>query len=79
MDIRAGKPLSLFKGKDVWVVPKDTITNRMLSTADIVLCGKNATRYFLNQKIRRLRWQEQYKDEPIEGDKIICLKNYCRC
>ena len=76
MDIRAGKPLSTFKGKDVWVVPKDTITNRMLSTADIVLCGKNATRYFLNQKIRRLRWQDQYKDEPIEGDKIICLKNY---
>lgn len=76
MDVRAGKPLSLFKGKDVWVVPKDKITDRMLSIANIVLCGKNATRYYLNQKMRRLRWQEQYKDEPIEGDKIICLKNY---
>lgn len=76
MDIREGKNLHCFKDKDVWVVPKDTISDRMLSTADIVLCGKNATRYYLNQKIRRLRWQEQYKDEPIEGDKIICLKNY---
>ena len=76
MDIREGKSLNYFKGKDVWVVPKDTVTNRMLSTADIVLCGKNATRYYLNQKIRRLVWKEQYKDEPIEGDKIICLKNY---
>lgn len=76
MDIREGKNLHSFKGKDVWVVPKDTISDRMLSTADIVLCGKNATRYYLNQKIRRLRWQEQYKDEPIEDDKIICLKNY---
>jgi exodeoxyribonuclease-5 len=76
MDIREGKSLNYFKGKDVWVVPKDTISDRMLSTADIVLCGKNATRYYLNQKIRRLRWQEQYKDEPIEDDKIICLKNY---
>lgn len=76
MDIREGKNLHSFKGKDVWVVPKDAISDRMLSTADIVLCGKNATRYYLNQKMRRLRWQEQYKDEPIEGDKIICLKNY---
>lgn len=76
MDIREGKNLHCFKGKDVWVVPKDSISDRMLSTADIVLCGKNATRYFLNQKIRRLRWKDQYKDEPIDGDKIICLKNY---
>ena len=76
MDIREGKSLQCFKGKDVWVVPKDTITDRMISTADIVLCGKNATRYYLNQRIRRVIWGEQYKDEPIEGDKIICLKNY---
>ena len=76
MDIRQGKPLSLSKGKDVWVVPKDTISDRVLSTADIVLCGKNATRYYLNQRIRRVVWGERYKDEPIDGDKIICLKNY---
>ena len=76
MDIRAGKPLALFKGKDVRIVPKDTISDRLISTADIVLCGKNATRYYLNQRIRRVVWGEQYKDEPIEGDKIICLKNY---
>ena len=76
MDIRAGKPLSLSKGKDVWVVPKETIFDRLLTTADIVLCGKNATRYYLNQRIRRVVWGEQYKDDPIENDKIICLKNY---
>lgn len=76
MDIRAGKPLTLSKGKDVWVVPKETVSDRILTTADIVLCGKNATRYYLNQRIRRNVWGEQYKDEPIEGDKIICLKNY---
>lgn len=76
MDIRAGKPLSLSKGKDVWVVPKETVSDRILTTADIVLCGKNATRYYLNQRIRRNVWGEQYKDEPIESDKIICLKNY---
>lgn len=76
MDIRDGKSLSYFKGKDARVVPKDTISDRLISTADIVLCGKNATRYYLNQRIRRVIWGEQYKDEPIENDKIICLKNY---
>ena len=76
MDIRAGKPLTLSKGKEVWVVPKETVSDKILSTADIVLCGKNATRYYLNQRIRKVIWGEQYKDEPIENDKIICLKNY---
>lgn len=76
LDIREGKSLNCFKGKDVWVVPKETISDRILSTADIVLCGKNTTRYYLNQRIRRNIWGEQYKEEPIDGDKIICLKNY---
>lgn len=76
MDVREGKSLNYFKGQDVRIVPKDTISDRLLSTADIVLCGKNATRYFLNQKIRRLIWNDSYVDEPINGDKIICLKNY---
>lgn len=76
MDVREGKPLTLFKGEDVRVVPKDTISDKLIATADVVLCGKNTTRYYLNQRIRRFIWGEQYKDEPINGDKIICLKNY---
>jgi exodeoxyribonuclease-5 len=69
LDIREGKNLQCFKGKDVWVVPKETISDRILTTADIVLCGKNTTRYYLNQRIRRNIWGEQYKEEPINGDR----------
>lgn len=76
MDIRAGKPLTLYKGKDVHIVPKETISDRLISTADIVLCGKNSTRYYLNRRIRRVIWGEKYRDDPLENDKIICLKNY---
>ena len=76
MDIRSGKPLVTSRGKDVWVVSNETISDRLITTADIVLCGKNATRYYLNQRVRRNIWGEQYKDEPIENDKVICLKNY---
>lgn len=75
MDVREGKSLSYFKGKDVRVVPKDTISDRLLITADMVLCGKNATRFSLNTRMRKAYWGDQYVDEPINGDKCICLKN----
>lgn len=76
MDIREGRYLEKFKGQDVRVVSKDTITDRLLITADAVLCGKNVTRYDLNRRMRKAIWGEQYIDEPINGDKCICLKNY---
>ena len=76
MDIREGRPLKYFKGKDVRIVPKESITDKLLVTADMVLCGKNATRYFLNRRMRKAVWGEKYVDEPINGDKCICLKNY---
>ena len=76
MDIREGRYLEKFKGQDVRVVSKDTITDRLLITADAVLCGKNVTRYDLNRRMREAIWGEQYVDEPINGDKCICLKNY---
>lgn len=75
MDVREGKNLSYFKGSDVRVVPKDSVSDRVLVTADMVLCGKNATRFSLNTRIRKTLWGEEYVDEPIDGDKCICLKN----
>lgn len=75
MDVREGKSLNYFKGKDVRVVPKDSISDRLLITADMVLCGKNATRFSLNTRMRRAYWGDEYVDEPINGDKCICLKN----
>ena len=75
MDIREGKYLNYFKGKDVRIVPKDNIADKLLVTADMVLCGKNATRFSLNNRIRRAYWGDKYVDEPINGDKCICLKN----
>jgi exodeoxyribonuclease-5 len=75
MDVREGKYLSYFKGKDVRIVPKDNIADKLLVSADMVLCGKNATRFSLNNRIRHAYWGDGYTDEPINGDKCICLKN----
>lgn len=44
-----------------------------LLRVDQILCGKNVTRYGLNQQVRGLL---DYTDlSPIKGDKVICLKN----
>lgn len=76
MDIRAGKSLSQYKGKDICIIPKQQITDKLLLKADQVLCGKNVTRFGLNQRIRKAVWGDKYQMAPINGDKCICLKNY---
>lgn len=76
MDIREGKVLTYGGDKDARVIPMDKVSKRLLLGADIVLCGKNATRRYLNDEIRKLRWGQQYQTGPINGDALICLHNY---
>ncbi len=73
MDIREGKPLSLFNGKDVQVLNKNNLNMGMLTWADIVLVGTNNTRRSLNQQIRQ--YLGFTKLTPQENDKIICCRN----
>lgn len=76
MDIREGKALRYLKGQDVRVVPKSSVGDNLLVTADQVLCGKNITRYELNKRIRQVIWKDDFSNGPLSGDKVICLKNY---
>jgi exodeoxyribonuclease-5 len=39
----------------------------------MILCGFNSTRTKLNQAVRQAR--EIYCEEPVAGDRVICLKN----
>lgn len=72
MDIRAGKPLQEFKGKEVQILNKNKLTTGMLLWADQIICATNATRVTLNNQIRELLGKE---GGPQDGDKVICLKN----
>ena len=75
-DIRARKGIKPFKGEEINIVPKSALCDGMLTWADQILCGKNNTRYELNDYYRRLKWDTPFlTSEPIVGDKIICLKN----
>jgi len=73
MDIRAGKPLNHFQGKEVQILDRDELTTGMLQWADQIICSTNATRVALNNQMRDLLGRG---DQPEDGDKVICLRNY---
>ena len=75
MDIREGRTISYGGNKLCRVMPNSKVTDPLLLGADQIIVGKNITRHRINTYMRKLRWGEQYSDEPINGDKCICLKN----
>jgi len=72
MDIRAGKPLNHFQGKEVQILDKEELSTGMLLWADQIICSTNATRIALNNEMRELLGKD---GDPQDGDKVICLKN----
>lgn len=73
MDIRAGKPLNHFQGKEVQILDPDELSTGMLMWANQIICATNATRISLNNQMRDLLG---HGDAPEDGDKVICLRNY---
>ena len=73
MDVRNGKKLEPYNGKDVKIVKKKDLVDGMFSWADIILCGRNNTRQLINNQVRQMKG---FKQEPQVGDKIICCQNY---
>lgn len=78
MDIREGRPLTPFKGKQVQVITKDELVDGMYFWADQIICAKNETRHNVNTFIRKKLFNIE-NNEPVEGDKVICLRNYWDC
>ena len=72
MNIRDGKPLNRYVGKEIQILDKEELTTGMLLWADQIICSTNATRIALNNQMRELLGRE---GEPQDGDKVICLKN----
>lgn len=74
MDIRNGKDLTPFKGKELMILNRKDLDPSMYIWADTVLVGKNDTRHAINSTMRRMIYGVD-NDEPVDGDKIICLRN----
>ena len=73
MDIRAGKPLVPFKGKEVQIIHPSEVVAGMYDWADQILCATNAKRTEINTIMRQAH---NLPDYPIAGDKIISLRNH---
>ena len=75
MDVREGKPFVYGGNKQCRVIPRNKVTNGLLLGADIIIVGKNVTRHKINEYVRQLKWGDKYTENPIDGDRVICLKN----
>lgn len=75
VDIRTGKWLEYGGTKECRVIPQEKVTDRLLLGADQILCGKNITRHCLNERLRKIKFGDQYSNMPLNGDKVICLRN----
>lgn len=74
MSVREGRPLELYKGNEVQIINKKELVSGMFTWADQVLVAKNETRRNINQLMRG--YIHGVGDtKPVEGDKVICLKN----
>lgn len=74
MDIREGKSLSLFRGNEVQIYDQKDMVDGMFVWADQIIVAKNETRRNINSRIRKMIHNVD-TEEPVEGDKIICLRN----
>lgn len=73
MDIREGVKLDNFDGEDVKIFNQSQLNTGMMLWADQIISGTNKTRTEMNKTMRNLLERE---DEPEDGDKVICLRNY---
>ncbi len=73
MDIRNGNKLNNFNGRDVKIYSHSMLNTGMLMWADQIISGTNKTRVQVNNNIRNLLGRGE---QPEDGDKLICLRNY---
>lgn len=74
MDIRNGKPLTKLDGSDVKIIDPADMVEGMYTWADIIICGKNDTRFKVNDRMRKYIWKTD-NPTPLLGDKVICNHN----
>lgn len=73
MDIREGKPLYPFKGKDIQILTKNELTLNICNWADQIITATNNKRQQINNLMRSARG---FGPEPQPGDKVISLANH---
>lgn len=73
MKIRNQEPIDYFNGNEVKIIPYSDLNTGVLQWGDQILTATNAKRQSINNQMRALQGRT---GEPVDGDKIICLRNY---
>ena len=73
MKIRNQESIDYFNGNEVKIIPYSDLNTGVLQWGDQVLTATNAKRRAINNQMRALQGRT---GEPVDGDKIICLRNY---
>ena len=73
MKIRNGETIDYFNGNEVKIIPYSDLNTGVLQWGDQILTATNAKRQAINNQMRALQGRT---GEPVDGDKIICLRNY---
>ena len=73
MKIRSQEPIDYFNGNEVKIIPYSDLNTGVLQWGDQILTATNAKRQAINNQMRALQGRT---GEPVDGDKIICLRNY---
>ena len=73
MKIRNHESIDYFNGKEVKIIPYSQLNTGVLQWGDQILTATNAKRQVINNQMRELNGRH---GDPVDGDKIICLRNY---
>ena len=72
-DVREGRDVAYGDYGEARVIRRDGVDAEAVMSADQVLVGMNRTRRAYNGRMRTLQGREQ--PIPVEGDKLVCLRN----
>lgn len=73
MKIRNQEDIDFYNGNEVKIIPYNQLNTGILQWGDQILTATNIKRQAINNQMRELH---QYPDYPVNGDKVICLRNY---
>ena len=73
MKIRNQENIDFYNGNEVKIIPYDQLNTGILQWGGQILTATNIKRQMINNQMRELH---QYPNYPVDGDKVICLRNY---
>ena len=73
MKIRNQEDIDFYNGNEVKIIPYNQLNTGILQWGDQILTATNIKRQIINNQMRELR---QFPNYPVDGDKVICLRNY---